>query len=447
MSELKYFQNLNDFLLEENTYKINPKVHAEELVMILGKSIGEVNNLYKALEVINRFNPKMVLKAKDQDTLSFEPIIHWLSNFNDNNRRKILTWFRDNKDKHKRLIRLFDMIDTLDGFIVYYNQNFTGEHKIDLFEGLQLHNIQNGKLLISWMVPNTEINSDNYYYDIGIGDRKIEVKDFTKRKTPLEEIKIQLAEKTKISRYEFWSEMDWSILQLRQIKPELIALKEELESEQWKSDENDILRKFLKYAFEVLDEQFLQDFEAGNFENTASWERMYNLFISGNNLLKFKKSKPGEGIYDYVKFISSSRDNKPMLFDVEPVEIKTDENDIPEEITLKIREKSELEKKISYLRVKILKFKYARNPVDWIRDILAAEQSIRNFAKKINILIVTQSGIKLITGQGNQNLIFNTVGNEKVKVSYLGEEPKEDLSNYKNGILSQPFMKNIWAHR
>ena len=450
MSELKYFSKQEDFINESKNFrnKIDPKIHAEELIMILAKSIGEVNNLFQALTVIHRLNDRMVLLTTGGDNkFSLTPLIDWLSNFNDNNRRKILTWFRDNKVSHKELIRLFNINNTIEGFADYYNRNFaTSETDKEFFNGMKLHNVQAGKLLISWMVKGTKVNSDNYYYDLEIGNRKIEVKDVSKRKTPVEEIKIQLIAKSKVGNYEFWNEMGRSILSIKKIYKELKDLQDLLEKEQWKSDDGNVLKKFLKYAFEVCDHDFQESYDSGNFENMTLWEQMYNLYINSNRFLRFKKNNIGPGVYDYVKFISSTRDNKPIIFDVEPIEVNTD-GEIPDEITVKVKQTTEIEKIMSFIRLDLLKFKYARNPIDWVRDILYAEEEVRYEAKLVNVVIITHDGVKLINGKGGNNLILNTVGSSKIKVSYLSEEPKEDLSNYHNGILSQGFMKNIWNNR
>lgn len=427
-----FYHNFDNYLFENKGHSI--KNHADALIFILGKE----NNLRSCKESINKINRNFFNFHHGE--LSSLPLEKWLSNFNENGRDIIINWFRNHNETHDKLIELFHNIENISEFIHFYNDTMTGKEGRPKFYSLELPGVGKGKLLMSWCLPQCTVNTDGKYFDLEIDGRKIEIKDLTSRVTPIEEIKLNLIAKTRVSHYDFWIETGKTLYILKTVEDKI----DELESKMnlFDSDANkEIVREFLLATKAVLHPQFMEDFESTNFEAMDNWKKIVSFWVASNNFLKAYKEEVGENMYDLARLISSKKNNKPILLHIEPIEIPSD--NIPDSITLSIKETDEIQTLVDNLKIELLKFRYVRTPSEFLDDILWAEDSIRNMTRKINIILFTKNGVRIISGTGRNNLIFNCVGSNKVKISFSSEEPQSDLSNHKFGLLSQDFIKKL----
>jgi hypothetical protein len=425
-----FYHNYDNYLFEKHD---SVKNHTDSLIFILGKE----DNLRSCKIAINNINRNFFNYHNGE--LSSLPLEKWLSNFNENGRDIIINWFKNHVETHDKLINLFHNIEGIPEFIDFYNNTMTGKEGRPKFYSLELPGVGKGKLLMSWCIPNSIVNSDGKYFDLEINGRKIEVKDLTTRVTPLEEIKLNLIAKTRVSHYNFWIEMGKTIYNLKTVEDKILELESKIDL--FENDENKIIvEQFLLASKDILDPKFLEDFESTNFENMENWQKIVTFWLTSNNFLKVYKAEIGEDTYDLVRLISSKKTNKPILLHIDPIEISTD---IPDSIELHIKETNDAEKLIDNIKIELLKFRYVRTPSEFLDDILWAEDSIRNMTRKINILLFTKTGVRIISGSGRNNLIFNCVGSNKVKISFSVDEPASDLSTYKFGLLSQNFMKKL----
>lgn len=428
-----FYHNFDNYLFEGKDNSI--KRHADGLIFILGKE----NNLRSCKEAINKLNSNFFNFHNGE--LSSLPLEKWLSNFNENGRDIIVNWFKNHTETHSKLIELFHNMNEVSEFIEFYNDTMTGKEGRPKFYSLELPGVGKGKLLMSWCLNDCKVNTDGKYYDLEVDGRKIEIKDLTSRVTALEDIKIQLIAKTRVSYYDFWIETGKSIYILKTVEDKIFELEDNLDLFE-DGETKEIVKNFLTSAKAILEPSFMEDFESTNFESVDNWKILVDFWINSNEFLKAHRgTEVGENMYDLVRLISSKKTNKPVLVHIEPIELPSD--DLPDTITLNIKKSDDAEKLIDNIKIELLKFRYVRTPSEFLDDILWAEDSIRNMVRKINVILFTKTGVRIISGTGRNNFIFNCVGSNKVKISFSTEERRRDLSNYKTGILSQDFIKKL----